>query len=288
MSASVQYRAVYVKGRGYKWLRVEQNPLELKKRAKSAGASIKRTWHKYTDGKPVMKYVLFGAVGVGVLLVTYGIYQLITSYQSGSNTAGAACASQYQYWSQQYMAQYHAFLTGNNGAALSSQQEAALSLIATQMNTAEQCMVKEYNYNADQWAATATNIILAAAGVALTAVVLSALNRYLVNRGGRITSSSEARSAVRQAEVAGDVQSGELTASDGASAMAENSAVAGADAQAEAASLGSDASVAEADAVAAGDSTLLDSIQSFISDIIDTIISVVTSIYDFFYALIFG
>ena len=234
------------------------------------------------------------AIGVGVagavVLVGYGVYAALNGLFGGGAGAGlTACESNwttaYEGWSKQQQAYQQANVAAGLPATLTSAQLAALQPYVNQMNSAETCVQTEANYNVTTWAEVIT---VAAIGVAAIIGVTSYFKARLAAKGGaqRLTSGSEARATMRGSLAQDQLENGEITPGDAASLNSQAASEGAAEASTEQAVTGAQASADTAAAESAGEGQLYADIESFTTNVIDTVVIEVEDVYDYFAALL--
>lgn len=232
------------------------------------------------------RVALYGGIAGGVLLGGYGVYTLLNNLSGGGGNPGAGlsvCEQNYQTAFNAYTAQYKAYVKQNGGAPPTTAQENSLTGYTNAMNTAETCVQSEANYSITAWTSFLTNVALLAAG---SLTVIYAYKNYLKYRGGQVSSGTEARQAIRNSVAQTEVEDGTMSPADGAANVAQSRNVAATEAEAENSALGSVASTDLAEATAAGDIGLVDNIQLFVSDAIDTIYTYAAEVYDYFVGIL--
>ena len=234
--------------------------------------------HDHSWVKPV---AIYGSIGVAVVLVGYGIYQYI---EGGSEAAAiAGCEAQWQEAYATYSADYQSFIKANGGAALTQQQTTSLQGYVTIMDNAETCMVNAGAAQTTAWTSFFTKVayaIIAALGA------VAAFNAYLAYRGGKLSGGAEARAAGRNALTKTALDNQEVSPDDAAGLFDQTSSTASAEASAEASSLSQTGNAAVAAAEAEGDTSAVESIQLWLTDVVDTLVVDVTLVYDWFVALL--
>ncbi len=226
------------------------------------------------------RIALYGGGAVAVVAVGYGVYTVLNNITSGPGAGLTVCEQNYKTAFAAYTAQYQYYVKLNGGAPPTQTQEASLNGYVTQMNSALACVQSEANYNSTVVASFLTEVALAAV---ITAGAVVAFRAYLNSRtGGKVTSGTEARQATRDSIAQTETENGTMSQADGAANVSESRTVAAAEGDAESAALGSTASADLAAAETSGDVSLVDSIQLYTEDLIDSISFYVTEAYDYF------
>ena len=234
-------------------------------------------------------WVLPAAAGIGIVagigLVGYGVYQFISGAapNSGTKAAITQCGQQWQQAFVAYQKQYSYYLSQNGGQPLTQQQQQSLDPYVTIMNDAEQCSVNAANASTADWTAAITYMALGAIVAASTVLIVRA---YLQGRGGVLRNGSEARATVRNAEVQSRVDSGEMDVDTAKANISATQDAVSTEGSSEVDALTGEADSISAEASATGDTSLVDSVSEFISEVIDTIQTTIIDVEIYFEALL--
>lgn len=230
--------------------------------------------------------VPWGHVGLGLGIAAalglagYGVFTWLSNVSG--NKAADACTQELQQLTTLFATTYHGFIQQNRGAPLTQQQEDSLGAIGTQMDSAQACVQSAVAYQEAQVTTAVTNIALIAAG---TVGAVAALSVYLRYRG-RLLTTVQARAAIRNSVAQTAVDAGKISSSDGAAAVQQTAAAAENEAAKTSVVLSAQARTDLAAAEKAADESLLTRISNYVSVVIDTIVSTLTEVYDFFYVLL--
>jgi len=257
----------------------------ITKTKETIGSGLKRAGeYAQTHGKGV----LYLAGGAFIIILGIGAYQLVTSFSSSTDQALRFCEQEYQQELVLYNQQLAGMIRQNNGQPLTKEQMSSLDPIKQRLADLQACINKNAEYNTKKVMETVTNLGYAAI-VTLGVGTFGYLSfKAWINRSpsGGISSASEAMQATSNSMIQGMAENGEIGADEASTYVqqtytdlndfAENYEIP---------YINEGAQADLAGAEAAEDTSLMDSINAFITEVIDTIISVLQDIYIYFVSL---
>jgi len=254
----------------------------ITKTKETIGAGLKKAGeYAQTHGKGV----LYLAGGAFIIILGIGAYKLVTSYSGrGPGQAAQKCEQEYQQELALYNQQYQGMIRQNNGQPLTQEQINSLQPIQQQLAQLQACINKNAEYNTKKVTATITNIAYA---VCATFGAVAAFKAWLSRSpSGGVSSASEAMQSTTSSITQTMAEGGEIEADEATTYVQQMYTNLNDFANSyEISYTYSGAQADLTDAEAAGDTSLIDAIQEFVAEIIDTIVSILEEIYEFFVAL---
>ena len=257
----------------------------ITKTKETIGAGLKKAGeYAQTHGKGV----LYLAGGAAIIIIGYGAYKLVTSYSGGGPSQAAQfCEQEYQQELALYNQQLVSMIRQSNGQPLTKGQMSSLDPIKQRLVDLQACINKNSQYNTK---AVITAITEIAITVCITYGVYKGFKAWLARSpNGGVSSASEAMQSTSNSIIQGMAESGEIDADTATTYIQQTYTDLNEFAQSYEISYTYDGAQADlAAAEAAEDTSLMDSIQSFITEVIDFIITILQQIYEYFVALFFA
>ena len=258
----------------------------ITKTKETIGSGLKRAGeYAQTHGKGV----LYLAGGAAIIIIGYGAYQLVTSFSSSTSQALRFCEQEYKQELALYNQQLISMIRQNNGQPLTQEQMQTLDPIKQRLADLQACINKNAEYNTDKILQVVTNLGYAAlVTIGVTAFSIYAFKTWVSRTPyGGVSSASEAMQATSNSTIQGMAESGEIGADEATTYTQQVYTDLNEFANSyEIPYINSSAQADLADAESAEDTSLIDSIQQFITEVIDEIVAVLQEIYTYFVALL--